>query len=332
MAARRHWRFVVRDTYGYVIQNARVNVYLPGTTTVFAGTAYNAASGGGTVTNPFITNAQGEVEAWFDTAQIVDVQVDDNSNTAYRVVGGASDLSDFSTFTEKDDIYVSASDQMTAENFSGLLDWAESGDLSTIDPGDAAAAGSSTEVPRADHQHANTGLPNAHGIASHTNVTRQLYLPAAIGTPQVGALATLGTYPNVLRVTTLADAVSTNGMFWHFAVPDDWDSGDFLVEPIWVPGSTDGTPHTVRWQIDAKQLTGGTDVTAAGTTTAVTGGSAARTANQIVYDSIGQSGVTPSFSGVEYRLALTRLGADGADTYVGVVNLAGVRLAYTATQ
>lgn len=109
--ARRHWRFVVRDQYGFVIQNAKVNVFQPGTTTDFVGSAFTAASGGSAVTNPLTTNAFGEVEAWFDTAQTVDVRVDDNTNLAYRAVGGVSDLSDFPTFTEADDIYVSADDQ-----------------------------------------------------------------------------------------------------------------------------------------------------------------------------------------------------------------------------
>ena len=86
MAARRHWRFTVRDQFGFVIQNAAVFVYQPGTTTVFTGTCYNAPSGGGTITNPFTSNDQGEVEGWFDTAQVVNVLVTDNTDTAYRAV------------------------------------------------------------------------------------------------------------------------------------------------------------------------------------------------------------------------------------------------------
>ena len=155
MAARRHWRFVVRDQYGFVIQNAKVNVYLPGTTTVFTGTAYDAASGGGTVTNPFTTNAFGEVEAWFDTAQVVDVQVDDNTNLAYRAVGGASATVDFSTFTEKDDIYVSASDQVSQ-------DFGEAGDIAAglVNPFTSvtAVAGATGEYADAGHVHPYTAL------------------------------------------------------------------------------------------------------------------------------------------------------------------------------
>lgn len=335
MAARRHWRFVVRDQYGFVIQNAQVFVYQPGTTTVFTGTAYDAASGGAAVTNPFITNAFGEVEAWFDTAQVVDVLVTDNSNLAYRAVGGVADTANFPSFTEKDDIYVSASDQVST-------DFGEVGDITSIDPGDAALAGATGEYADAGHQHENTGVPNTHtdaqhsdavhGVAQHTDVARQLFLPAAIGTPQVGALASIGTYPNIIRVATLADAVSTNGEFWDFQVPDNWASGALTISPIWIPGATDGVAHTVRWECTTKLIVAGTDVTAAASTVTFTGDSATRTVNLAVIETPVSTTVTPIAAGNLVRFALTRLGADAADSYVGVVNLAGVIVAYTANQ
>jgi len=340
LAARRHWRFVVRDQYGFVLANAKVNVYLPGTSTVFAGTAYNAASGGSPVTNPFTSDAFGQVEAWFDTAQVVDVKVDDNTNLAYRAVGGVSDTQDFPTFTKADDIYASASDtpndKGTAADLQPILLTAETEVLGASNRwADGAHIHGHSAIaadPHGSGSHSQTLSQNPHGAADHTDITRSLYLPAAIGTPQVGALASLGTYPNILRVTTLADAVSTNGEFWHFTVPADWASGVLTIQPIWVPGSTDGTPHTVRWQYDTKELTAGTDVTAAGTTVTWTGASAARTANQIVLDTATSTTLTPSAANSEIRFAITRLGADGADTYVGVVNLAGVLVTYTANQ
>lgn len=340
MAARRHWRFVVRDQYGYVIQNAQVFVYQPGTTTAFTGTAYDAASGGSPVTNPFVTNSQGEVEAWFDTAQVVDVLVTDNSNTAYRAVDGAAATVDFSSFTEKDDVYAAASDTAISkattteiQDITAALQAEAAGASNTWADGSHVHGHSALSAnPHGSGDHSQTLSVNPHGAADHTNVTRQLYLPAAIGTPQVGALASLGTYPNILRVTTLADAINTNGMFWHFTVPDDWASGSLTIRPIWVPGSTDAVAHTVRWQFDAKALAASVDVTAAGTTVTWTGDSAARTANQIVYDTPTDTTVTPSAAGEVFRFAITRLGSDGADTYVGVVNLAGVLVSYTANE
>ena len=337
-ASRRHYKFLVRDEYGNAISNAKLFLYQPGTTNDFTGTAYNAFTGGSTVTNPFITNSQGEIEAWFDNAQVLDIPITDNSDTATRA-GSSSPIS-FSSFTEKDEIATYPGDLPTTIGTAA--------DLTDITAGaQTEVVGTSTRWAPMDHVHGHTALSadphgssahsqtlsvNPHGAGDHTNTTRQVYLPAAIGTPQVGALASLGTYPNILRVTTLADAVNTNGIFWHFTAPDDWASGNITIQPIWVPGSTDGVAHTVRWQFDAKDLAAAADVTAAGTTVTWTGASATRTANQIVYDTATDTTVAPSGAGIAFRFAITRLGSDGADTYVGVVNLAGVLVSYTANQ
>lgn len=320
MAARRHWRFVVRDQYGFVIQNAQVFVYQPGTTTAFTGTAYNAASGGSPVTNPFTTNAFGEVEAWFDTAQVVDVLVTDNTNTAYRAVGGVSDTLDFPSFTEKDDIYVSASDGATAV---GVV-----GDITAIDPGDAAAAGASGRYADAAHQHTNTGLPNAHGIASHTDVTRSVFLAVNDGAvADGGTLAVRGTLPDALRVITLADA-ATSGALWVFEVPNNWASGAIGVE-IWHAGQTTAG-GVVRWSIDMDTIAEGASVVAAGTTVAFNG-QAPTTADLLVKEAI-QTLETPAAAGDMIRLSVRRIGADAGDTYAASTSLIGVRLTYTANQ
>jgi hypothetical protein len=154
MAARRHWRFTVRDQFGFVVQNALVFVYQPGTTTVFTGTCYNAASGGSTITNPFTTNSQGEVEGWFDTAQVVDVLVTDNTDTAFRAVSPTLPIS-FTSFTEADDIYVSASDQVST-------DFGEAGDIGAdiANPYTSvtATAGATGEYADAGHRHPYTAL------------------------------------------------------------------------------------------------------------------------------------------------------------------------------
>lgn len=272
MAARRHWRFVVRDQYGYVIQNAKVNVYLPGTTTVFAGTAYDAASGGGTVTNPFTTNAFGEVEAWFDTAQVVDVEVNDNTNTAYRAVGGASDLVDFSAFTEKDDIYVSASDQFP-DDADLPTSVGEAGDIGAniADPFTtvSATAGSTTEWADAGHRHPFTGLsPAAPEIplstasaGTSTNPARADHkhkFPAAVGKTSKFTSAqntneqvihTSHTIPansmtagSMWRISMYGyQTNSTTGMNWTFRVR--WGTGGVVVGTAIVFASTT-TAHT----------------------------------------------------------------------------------------
>jgi len=319
MASRRHFRFIVRDAYGYAIQNAKVNVYLPGTTTVFSGSAFNADSGGGSVTNPFTTNDQGEVEAWFDTAQVVDVAVDDNSNAAYRAVDGVGGAFSFAPFTEAHDIFVDPADSPTAVGASG--------DIVDIDAGDATAAGASGKWADAAHQHEYTTLPNAHGAASHTNITRQLFLPVLDVVNDGGTIATRGTAPDALRVLTLADAAST-GMSWVFAVPDDWASGVLTCE-IWHAGQTT-TTGSVRWTIDSLAAAEGASVVAAGTSASFTG-QAPTTADLLVKEAV-QNLITPAAAGDLVRVNVRRIGADGADNYAASTSLIGILVGYTAVQ
>jgi len=290
MAARRHWRFTVRDQYGFVIQNAAVFVYQPATTTAFTGTCYNAVTGGSPITNPFTSNSQGEVEGWFDTTQTVDVLVTDNSDTAYRAVDPTT-LVSFTSFTEADDIYVAASDQVTDET-----------------------------------------LPIAHGASEHTDITRKFLLRAEDATLGTGtAFVTVGAGLNISRTVEYSDAASEDAS-WTFIVPADWASGVITVQPIWSPGSTDATPHTARFVYTTKNLSSGTDVTAAGTAVTWTGASAARTVNILVFDTATSTTVTPAAAGDLMLFNLQRLGSDGADTYVGTVRIHGLIVSYTANQ
>lgn len=284
--ARRHWRYTVRDQYGFVIQNAKVFVYQPGTTTNFTGTAYDAASGGGTITNPFTTNSQGEAEGWFDNAQTVDVLVTDNTDTAYRATDPTT-LVSFTSFTEKDDIY--------------------------------ADAGTALSV---------TG----HGAADHTDITRKFLLRAEDATLGSGtAFVTVGSGLNLSRTVEYSDAASEDA-HWTFIVPADWASGVITIQPIWSPGSTDASAHTARFVYTTKNLSSGTDVTAAGTAVTWTGASAARTVNILVYDTATSTTVTPAAAGDLMLFNLQRLGSDGADTYVGTVRIHGLIVSYTANQ
>ena len=330
--ARRHWRFTVRDQYGYVIQNAKVNVFQPGTSNAFTGTAYNAVSGGGAVTNPFTTNSQGEVEAWFDDAQPVDVQVDDNSDTAYRAVNGSGAVISFTTFTEADEIHVAPADDQ-ADMDEAILVPGVSGDIVDIDAGDATAAGAVGKYADAGHQHEYTTLPNAHTASTHTNRTNALWLSSQTAFPQTGAVATtLGTEPNSVRYLAFVDA-ATNAAVWNFEVPYTWISGALSAQVFWVPIATDGVAHTVRWEYMVKKRAAADDVTAGGTSTVFTGASAARTANQLVLDTTTSTGVTPAAGGFEFvQFTLRRIGADGADTYVGTVGVIGVLITFTADQ
>lgn len=166
MASRRHWRFIVRDAYGKAIQNAHVNVYQPGTTNAFSGTAYNAYTGGSTVTNPFTTNAQGEVEAYFDTAQDVDVAVDSNSSTAYLAVDPTTTVT-FTPFTERDEVRVDVADSPSAVGVAGDLVVAYVNPFTAV----TAAAGTTTRWADAGHTHPFTALTPAAASGGLTTAT-----------------------------------------------------------------------------------------------------------------------------------------------------------------
>lgn len=174
-------------------------------------------------------------------------------------------------------------------------------------------------------------VPAVHGAAQHTDITRSRWLLAEDATLNGGTFATLGASPNQLRVVALADA-ATQGCFWAFNVPSDWASGVITVQPFWSPGATDAVAHTVRWTLTTKERAAGADVTAAGTAVTFTGASSARTASQLTKDTATSTGVTPAAADNLLMLGIQRIGADAADTYVGVVNLIGILLTYTANQ
>jgi hypothetical protein len=305
--ARRHFRFIVRDAYGFAIQNAKVNVFQPGTSTNFLGNAFDAASGGNAVTNPLTTNAQGEVEAWFDTEQSVDVQVDDNTDAAYRAIDGPGVPLSFTTFVEKDeDITLQPEDVADIENLP-------------------------TAYPAAIVAHATVTAAFAarpHGAADHTNITKQLWLPINDGVVvDGGTLASIGTAPDIIRTITMADA-ATSGASFAFTVPDDWDSGALAVEIYFVGLTTAG--GSVRFSVVSREVAEGADITTAGTTVTQTS-QAPTTANLLVIEpSIAL--ITPTGAGKLVKLNVRRLGADGADNYAASIAFVGVLISYTANQ
>ena len=170
-----------------------------------------------------------------------------------------------------------------------------------------------------------------HGAADHADITREIMLVPETAGLDGATLIAVGASPNLTRAINYADA-ATSGAYWWWYVPLDWASGVINIRPLWTPAATDGTAHTVRWSVTAKEITTGTDVTAAGTTTAFTGTSAARTVNIAVTENLQSTGITPSGTGVRLKIELQRIGADAADTYVGAVRLYGLVVSYTANQ
>jgi hypothetical protein len=101
--ARAHLKHIVREgSSSRVIQNAAVYVYQDGTTTNVTG-MWSAPTGGSALSNPLISNAQGEVEAWLDTAQRVDLKVTDNGDAAK--FPNTSGTVSFADFTEDEIVY-----------------------------------------------------------------------------------------------------------------------------------------------------------------------------------------------------------------------------------
>lgn len=224
MAARRHWRFIVRDGYGYAIQNARVYVYQPGTTTNFLGSAFDAVTGGNAVTNPMLTNNQGEVQAWFTVEQTVDVKVDDNNDTAYRAREGSGAPISFTATTEADLIPFAPEDVVQSSD----LDFGEAGDIAVtlVNPFTAVtgAAGASAEFADAAHVHPFTALtPDAPAkpkttasAGSGTDPAREDHIhgfKAATGKTAKFTTASDTNEQLIHALTVLANDVAAGSMF-----------------------------------------------------------------------------------------------------------------------
>jgi hypothetical protein len=161
--------------------------------------------------------------------------------------------------------------------------------------------------------------------------TRSLFVPAYKASDMDGGtVVQLGSVPDSISVVQLADA-ATQGFYALFsAAPKDALANQPLnIRIVWSPGSTDASSHTVRWSVDERNITSGSTVAGAGTTTAWTGDSAARTAGVAVIESAHQINATLSADFL-IRINIRRVGADAADTYVGAVNVIGFFLDYTA--
>lgn len=195
---------------------------------------------------------------------------------------------------------------------------------------DDTAGGNATLNVIGTLQQSGTGVSViGHGAADHADVTRSFLLLPEDCTLDAATLINVGASPNLTRAINYADA-ATQGAFWTFEVPTDFAS-TLNVRPLWSPGATDAVAHTVRWSITVKILATGSDVTAAGVTTAFTGTSAARTVNILVTEAAQASGAAPA-AGDRMKIELQRIGADAADTYVGAVRLLGLFVEYTANQ
>jgi hypothetical protein len=162
-------------------------------------------------------------------------------------------------------------------------------------------------------------------------VSRERSIPAKRMSLDGSSFVNVGAAPDAVRAVQLADGV-IQGVAFSFVVPNDYASSFMYFWPIWSPGSTDAGLHAVQWQWDALQRAGGQSIVAAGTTVAWTGRKQANAAGVKVVEAPQQLGILGGAmtKGAVVRFNIRRLGSDGADTYVGAVNLLEVRVRYPA--
>lgn len=188
---------------------------------------------------------------------------------------------------------------------------------------------------------ANQHHAQAHSGTDHTDriTTRSIWLPvdglSGFIDAAATALATTGSAsPDLMTFATLADG-ATEGAYWKLFIPKDWASGGITAIIHYAPAATDANAtHTIRWQTRVAEFVDGTtDYAVAETSAQFTGDAKART-TRVYYKEQAVAlggGYTPSAAGVIGKVAVYRIGANAADTYVGNVRLIGLELQYTST-
>lgn len=107
--ARSHFRYIVRNRSGRVIEDAAVELREPGTTDPIDASIYAASVGNTTRSNPLISNIDGEVEGWLDEPQSADMYVSDNDGAAhYPEEPDGSET--WEAFTETAEVYRAPAD------------------------------------------------------------------------------------------------------------------------------------------------------------------------------------------------------------------------------
>jgi hypothetical protein len=166
--------------------------------------------------------------------------------------------------------------------------------------------------------------------------TRKFMIPAAqFEYISLAPRMTLGTAPNILSVIKLEDGDTQYASAALVTIPADLATTSVSVVPVWAPAVTDTWAFAkIRWSLTHKVLQHyptPTDATAAGTTTVWSGYYCGNncTANYVQeYDGYTITGIN---AGDTVMFSIARLGADAADTFVGDINLIGVRIEYTSS-
>jgi hypothetical protein len=136
-----------------------------------------------------------------------------------------------------------------------------------------------------------------------------------------------GTAPNIIA-TIACQKPGSSGAYFAWEVPQDASPAQPLtVEIHWVAGSTE-TAKAVRWSINAKKINAGTDVTAAGTTTAFAGTNSNKTVNVSVDEAV-KTVLSSVSAGDVIRVSVRRISGDASDTLTGTAYISGCSMGYT---
>jgi hypothetical protein len=196
-------------------------------------------------------------------------------------------------------------------------------------------AGVSSTIPRGDHRHAHgTGYAGghtdvvSHGAADHTNVVRQLWIPAASPNLQTnGTIADVGTTPDHIRVIQFSATADQEAIF-SLIVPSDWASGAIDATLVWSSGGTN--TGVCKWGMRLQEIAPGDSMSEANANLVQASPSGPGTASTAVYTTFSGL-VTPGSAGRLLRGHIDRFGSDAADTLTNVAQLAGIIIEYTAT-
>ncbi len=175
-----------------------------------------------------------------------------------------------------------------------------------------------------------SGTTGTNYVQVGPTVTKGIFLSTRNALTDSSTASARGTAPDATALTSLADAATQGTTFFPVQIPRDAKPASPLnIVLSWEAGTTDASAHTVAWSVDALILSSGVAANATGATTAFTGTSSAHTQFQMFYEPATQI-LASANPGDVIRLNVRRVGADGADTYVGAVEQVGAELQYTA--
>lgn len=189
-----------------------------------------------------------------------------------------------------------------------------------LDLGSNELTVNSIEVIGSDGE-VNAAAIEEHGASKHTNVSRELFVEAHVGTGSAEL------YRGSYRTVQLSDA-ATESCGWIFKVPDDFVSFT-NVKIIWESTAASGNMYwrlSAQYAASSEAYTTHSDAPAIGAT--ATGGfnilNVQESANALTLSSLA--------SGDYVGIAMERQGGDASDTLNAAAHVFGLLFTYTANE